>query len=250
MSVSARYTKELRERFGYSATWFPTVRVELGDVGRMAGYEFERLGGLADFGVHFDARGSESVGTMAYASSGAVEVSVGGAAEVASGPWAAPAGAAMSIKFSREGAVWFQADACVVEAIEDLFALESDILALNEAGKWDDDLVVVSEVIRAEQGTVLVSGGAQGGVDLTTQAEVPAVGGRARMRVTASRNVGTQVVGHGGLTPLFRAKGIRRRLLRQTKLTSRQDGGAPLPQVPDDQLPPVYLGDVDYDHFA
>ncbi|WP_030159613.1 hypothetical protein [Streptomyces sp. NRRL S-244] len=250
MSVSARYTKELRERFGYSATWLPTVRIGLGDVGRMVGYEFERLGGLADFGVRFEARGCESVGTMAYASSGGVEVTVGGTAEVASGPWAAPAGVAMSIKFSREGAVWFQAEACVVEAIEDLLALESEIVALNEAGKWDDDLVVVTEVIRAEQGTVLVSGGAQGGIDLTTRAEVPAVGGRAGVRVTASRNIGTQVVGYGDLTPLFRAKGIRRRLLRRATLTSRLDAGAPLSQVPEEQLPSVFLGDVDYDHFA
>ncbi|MFJ9844359.1 hypothetical protein ACIRYZ_28670 [Kitasatospora sp. NPDC101155] len=250
MSVSARYTKELRERFGYSATWFPTARIRLGDVGRMAGYQFDRLGGLADFGVRFESRGSEAIGTIEYASAGGVEVLVGGAAVATSGSWTAPAGATVSITFSREAAVWFQAEDCAVEAIEDLLALEAEILALNDAGDWEDDLVVVTEVIRAGQGTVLVSGAGQGGIDFSTEAAVPGATGRAGLRVTASRNIGTQVVGHGDLTPLFRAKGVRRRLLRRATLDTRLDGSPPLPRLPSEQLSAVFLGDVDYEHFA
>ncbi|MGA5897124.1 hypothetical protein [Streptomyces venetus] len=249
MSVSARYTKELRNRFGYSATWVPTLRVELGDVGRMAGYRFERLGRLADFGMHFETRSSRTMGTIAYASSGGVEVEVGGTASAASGPWDVPAGAAMSIKFSREGAVWFQAEACAAEAIEDLLALEARILSLSDEGEWQDDLVVVTEVIRAEQGTVLISDAGQGGIELRSQAGTPDVEGRTALRVTASRNIGTQVVGHGDLTPLFRAKGVRRRLLRRATLDTRLDGPPP-PQPTQTQVRPVFLGDADYEHFT
>ncbi|MGW9422787.1 hypothetical protein ACWGSU_15660 [Streptomyces koyangensis] len=249
MSVSARYTKELRKRFGYSATWVPTLQIELGDVGRMTGYRFERLGGLADFGVHFETRPSKAMGTIAYASSGGVEVTVGGKASTASGPWDVQAGAAMSIRFSHEGAVWFQAEACVAEAIEGLLALEAQILSLSDAGEWKDDLVVVTEVVRAEQGTVLISDAGQGGIELRSQAGAQDFGGRTALRVTASRNVGTQVVGHGDLTPLFRAKGVRRRLMRRATLDTRLDGPPP-PQSDRAQSRPVFLGDADYEHFA
>ncbi|MGW9584477.1 hypothetical protein ACWIGB_15725 [Streptomyces albidoflavus] len=249
MSVSARYTKELRKRFGYSATWVPTLQIELGDVGRMAGYRFERLSGLADFGVHFETRPSNTMGTIAYASSGGVEVKVGGTASAASGPWDVPAGAAMSIRFSHEGAVWFQAEACVAEAIENLLDLETQILSLYDAGEWKDDLVVVTEVIRAEQGTVLISDAGQGGIELRSQTEAPGFAGRTALRVTASRNIGTQVVGHGDLTPLFRAKGVQRRLLRRPTLDTRQDGPPP-PQSAQAHLRAVFLGDADYEHFA
>ncbi|MEO3753630.1 hypothetical protein [Streptomyces sp. B6B3] len=249
MSVSARYTKELRERFGYSATWVPTLQIGLGDVGRMAGHRFERLGELADFGVHFETRPSKTMGTIAYASSGGVEVTVSGTASAASGPWDVPAGAAMSIRFSREGAVWFQAEACVAEAIEDLLALEEQILSLSDAGEWKDDLVVVTEVIRAEQGTVLISDAGQGGIELRSQTGAPEFEGRTALRVTASRNIGTQVVGHGELTPLFRAKSVRRRLLRRATLDTRLDGPPP-PQPAQAQSRPVFLGDADYEHFA
>ena len=246
--VNARYTKELRERFGYSATWFPTLAVSPGDVGRMDGYQFERLCGLADLDVPFAVRVGKAKGTIKYASSEGVEVSVGGSASAATVPLVT-AGASVSITFSREGAIWFQAEDCVPDAIEDLFALETAILARHAAGEWDDDLVVVTEVIRAARGTVIISGANQGGIDLHVDGPAAGAVAAAGMRIVRSRNIATQVVGHGDLTPLFRAKGIKRSLIRRPALETRLDGSSAAGRTTQ-QIPDVAFVEVDYESFA
>ena len=66
------------------------------------------------------------------------------------------------------------------------------------------------------------------------------------LHVSSSRNIGTQIVGEGGLTPLFKAHGVRKRWLQPPQLARR--GTRPPPATPEGGS--AILDEVDYEDFA
>lgn len=241
MPVHARYTSELRERFGYSATWLPTVGVRLGDVGRLTGYAYESLGSLHDYNVEFRARRESTRGTMSYVSAQGVRVSSTSRADALALDPAAVSGV-LSVSFAREGAVLLQAAGCVSEVIDGQRELEKEILRLHERDAWPKDLVVVTEVVHAARATILVSGGSNATIELRGAADLvglAAVG--SRLEVVRSQDIATQIVAKGNLTPLFRAKGVRKRLLKQAEVVRRGGTGS--------RRSSFRLEEVDYEDF-
>lgn len=247
MRVNEHYTNELRERFGYSAVWLPTTSIRPGDVGRMIGHQFERLTSLDELGVPFECRAGESVGTLDYSSASGVEISGGSKASVAPASGGlAQADGLIKVRFAGEGAVVFRAEDCTSISIDPQQTLEAEILRRFAAGDWPTDHVVVTEVIRSGRTTILISGGRDASVELGGAADTPMALTSATMKVINSRNISTQIVAAGDLTPLFRAKGVRKRLLRGPEIVTRGGPGAPTAEPES----PIYLGEVDYFHFS
>jgi hypothetical protein len=166
-------------------------------------------------------------------------------------------GGRIAVSFSKENAVFFQAADCGSTSIEDQHALAELIINLYEAGDWSEDYVVITEVIHAKRATVLISSGSQATIEFAVNGNVKLsdftlVAANAGLQVARATNIGTQIVAACGLTPLFKAKAIKKRLLRSptfdrrggstqsapTGLTSRTGAGS------------VFLGDVDYDNYA
>lgn len=222
MPVHARYTSELRERFGYSAMWLPTVGVRLGDIGRFTRYAYEHVGSLSvDHSIDFRVRKESTRGTLSYVSAEGVRVSSTSRADVAALDPAA-VGGALSVNFAREGAVLFQAEGCVNEVIEDQRELETEMLRLHERNEWPNDLVVVTEVVHAARATILVSGSNDATIELRGAADLVGLAAAgSRLEVTRSQDIATQIVAKGDLTPLFRAKGVRKRLLKRADVVRR-----------------------------
>jgi hypothetical protein len=247
MAAHVKYTSELRERFGYSATWLPMVSVRLGDVGRLEGYVYEPLGSLGDYGVQFRRRKGTSMGTVDYVSGEGVQVSSRSHADVAALDPAAMGGA-LSVKFSRQGAVLFRAEGCQSEVIDGQNALETEIVGLHERGAWPDGLVVVTEVVHASWATILISGGSDATIELRGTADLVGLAAAgSSLEVIRSQDIATQIIARGGLTPLFRAKGIRkRRLVGKAAFRRRGDDEPSGPE----QTSAVQLSEVDYEHFA
>jgi hypothetical protein len=251
-AVNVQYTRELRKRFGYSATWVPTSDVRLGDVGRLQNYEFERVATLADFGVQFDRRDSLTTSSLNYTSEHGVSFAIKASGELPPlGSGLVKADAGIIISFDAGGAIVLQAARCVMTSIENQHELARGILALYEGGEWDEDFVAVTEVVQAGRTTVLVSSSSDGSVVLKAKGDIELgslslAAADARLRVSRSRNIGTQIVAEGGLTPLFKAHGVRKRWLRPLELARR--GKNPPPAAPEGAG--VILDEVDYEDFA
>jgi len=251
-AVSVKYTRELRQRFGYAATWIPTSEVRLGDVGRLHRYEFERVAALADFGVQFERRESPATSSLNYNSEHGVSFTVKASGEVPPlGSGLADADAGIIVSFGATGSIALQASGCVTASIANQHELAKQILARFETDEWDDDYVVVTEVVQAGTATILISDSNDGSVVLKASSgmqlgplSLAAAG--VELRVSHSRNIGTQIVAEGGLTPLFRAHGVRRRWLRPPELTRR---GTSPPSVPPAGAG-VIFDEVDYEDFA
>ena len=236
-SPHRQYTKELHDRFGYLATWLPGVPLRLGDIGTMGPNGFDRVSNLRDFGIRFDVRKDDSSLDYQYASEGGVSLSTSAAADVpVLGKLASEASAQLTIEMSRANAVLFVVRGARSPSIENQDALGKAILELRAAGKWSDDYFVLTETLEAEAGTILISSSAGGHIDI-------AASGRANLgplaladthlglQVRSSRNLHTQIIAAAGLTPLFRARRVQRRMLGLESPFFRSAGQPPLAEV-------------------
>jgi hypothetical protein len=230
VSAAAAYTTALRERFGYSATWVPNAHVRLGDIGTLQGHAYERVASLADFGVDFEVRESHTRGTYEFASSGSVSFGFKAAGE----PGSVLAGlavtdAGLSVDFSSSDAAVFQAAGCSIAQVADQHRLGEELLRLHSEGRWPHHYVVVTEVIRADRATVLVAAASGARMEFKAQAgmqlgPLSLVAADAGLHLMRSQGMGVQIVAAGDLTPLFRARGIQRRLFREPVFATRGRG--------------------------
>lgn len=222
MSTAKRYARELRKETNYSPTWLPIVRVSPGDVGRMANYQYDHVANLADYGISFTVEAGTFPGDFTYSSKNSVtkRVKLSGQAPVI-GSVLTTADAGVSLSFSRTDAVILEALGCRSSRIRNLSALGDQILARFEAGTWADDLVVVTEVIVAESATILFSSSADASIDLLAKGKLQAAtfnlaDAAGELEIHGERNIGWRTVAAAGLTPLFRAAGVKKRLLRES----------------------------------
>lgn len=249
-AVNSRYAKELRQRFGYTATWLPNVPVRLGDIGTLYGHTYERIRTLADFGISFDSRPPISMTTsLEYASTGDVYITIKQKGELSIANSAlAKADAGIIIEFGRAGAVVFQAGGCAVSSIEDQLSLADKLLAMYADGQWNRDYVVVTDVVHAEWTSVLVSKANAANIEFRLDADLMhaslADASAAGLQVIRSHNIETQIIAKGGLTPLFKAKGIRPRLIQPPRVVSRGQRPTSI-----DLSENFIFGDMDYEDF-
>lgn len=186
------------------------------------------------------------MGTVDYVSGEGVQVSSRSHADVLALDPAAMGGG-LSVKFSRQGAVLFRAEECESEVIDGQNMLETEIVGLHERGDWPDGMVVVTEVVHAARATILVSGGSNATIELRGAADLVGLASAgSSLEVVRSQDIAAQIIARDGLTPLFRAKGIRKRLVGKATFRRRGDDGRSGPE----QTSAFRLGEVDYEHFA
>jgi hypothetical protein len=209
------------------ATWQPDTQRQIGDVGRMRGYRFEKTGTLGDYGIDFRAHHEPAESPLyEWSSDDCVEVGVQGRA-------AAPGvgSAETSFEFGRRGGALLRAADCWAEVIEDIHQVEERIKAKHRQGSWPGRRWVVTRVVHAKRTTVLlasagkttarlrVKGGAVAGIDLTA-ADI-------ELTNAAEFRSGTKILSKGDLTPLFEARRLRRRLSETGRQLTAMDGDEP-----------------------
>lgn len=237
-AIHERYAEELRDEFDYLSTWLPNSHLELGDVGRLHRDRFERLTSLSALGISFDVRDRERSVDLEYNSAATVGVSA--AAETG----IAPATVRISVSFSQEHGIVFQAKSCTVTEVANRAALGDRVLELVHLGRWPAGQVVVTEVVRTGPAVVLIAQGRGAHLELTTDGPVPDLlplaSVSAALEVVTAKDIGVKVIAPEGLTPLFRASGVRRRLFGGERFGNR--GQAPATEAGADDLVFAELG--------
>jgi hypothetical protein len=242
--MSATYTKEIRKSLGYCATWLPNATLRLGDVGVLTDHIYRRVGAAKDFDLRFTAREGPGRSVVDHMSTDSVQLSIVAAAQ---GPFAqtAPTKArgSLEISFARADAVMFQAGPTTIHEMEDVNAVGIQILDLYRRGEWQDDYVLITELVEAARTTVLIASGKEAKVVLTADAGVELgqtslIDSKIGLQLESARNIGTRIVSESGLTPLFRAFAVRKPPLRPGRF-------GPIRAVREPSFQ-----DVDYDDFA
>jgi hypothetical protein len=252
VSIVRSYTTEIRDNLNYSAAWFPNVALALGHVGTLDDKGFTYQTTLAQLGIPFSVTAGGAPATFTHVSTDAVTrvLKLAGAAPIA-GSVLAQADAGLSFSFNRENATVFLATGCRVSAIADQVALKRAILDLHNAKQWDKDHVVISELVTADSTSVLVSLSKGGKVELRAKAGAApafeAMNVSGEYSTVHESSIGFNMVAGAGMTPLFRALGIRKKLFR-TDVGVRGTVVAPSAAVQPDELPrTVQVDEVDYE---
>ncbi|WIV55923.1 hypothetical protein [Amycolatopsis nalaikhensis] len=246
-----QYTREMRAQFDYLSAWPPHTHLELGDVGILRRDKFERQTTLTELGIPFKVRQRSRDIDLDYCSAGNVSITVSGSADaVAAGPLR------IAVSFAREHGVVFQAKACHSTEIADRYTLGRTVLALAEAGRWPRDHVVITELLGTGPAVVLVSSNHDARIELAATVPapldaLPLASASAALDVVSSRGIGVKFIAPDGLTPLFRASGVRRRFFGEDRFEHRgEDNGNGAPLAGDLPGAPAEFVEFDYEDLA
>ena len=214
------YTETVYQKYNYYAAWEPNKTIKLGDIGILNGYQFEYIDNLSNLGISFKVREDDNFGKLDFLSDREAQVSIklSGQAPM-EGMNLGEAEAGFQVDFKAKQAVLIKVAKAKTLVIENQIALGKEIeKRFNRAGAdrtWDKDWVVVTEVVKGESGTVLVSKGQS--ASITVQAEASQEAGELSIldasmdfKVLSSRSIGAQAIAQQGITPLFKLKGIRK----------------------------------------
>jgi hypothetical protein len=220
-AIYEQYSEELRSEFDYLSAWLPNAHIELGDVGNLHRDRFERLSSLADLGLRFGVRDRDRGVDLDYSSADSVGVTVQAGGEVMP-----QASAHITVSFDRQHGMVFQAKSCRITEIADRQELGRQVLELARAGQWPTNQVVVTEVISTGPAVVIIARQRGARIDLATDliglaTPLPLASASAALNIVSAKGIGVKVIAPDGLTPLFRASGVRRRLLGGETFKSR-----------------------------
>lgn len=252
-----QYTKEMAKSFGYLATWTPGVTLALGDVGVLRKNLFTRISSLQNLGIAFQTREDQTREDQKYASSGSLSVVFKAAGQVpTAGSALTEAEAGVTIEFTRKKAVVYEALGCTSPSIDDQAKLGSEIIKRYKTGGWNKDWVVITELVMAESGTVLISEEKGAKIEISAKGTVAGAAfslaeASVALAIVSQRDMQTTLVAKDGLTPLFRARGVKSQDSIPAFLAAHSVGAADL-AVPRDAEAArmLYFGNMPFDFRA
>jgi hypothetical protein len=251
------YTKEMAKKFGYLATWAPGVPLKVGDIGILRQNLFRRIGGLEDCKISFEVRADTSPTSLSHVSDGKVTINF-----KPEGALSLPNSvlkqiqAGFTIEFSNENAIVFEANGCLNPSIQDQITLGQKIIDLYIKGQWNKDWVVITELVKTDSATVLISAAKEAKIEISVSGSISATNinlgdASANMKIEYMRNMHTRIIAEKGqsLTPLFRAQGIKSYYPINVALAGVRLSGMDL-ETPLDGRADLYFGDFNYEQEA
>jgi hypothetical protein len=232
---------------GWWLTWPLSERVKVGDVLRTAGGRQGTAGDLGGRGVQFGSQRGAPPSDFTYDSDGSVSIRFKAAGHAPAGFCAlAATDAGALVEFKRGSSALVIYAGLSQQGFPDSSSVAASLAQLYWDGLWDEGLVVVSDVVSAQAGTVLVA--TRGGASAELRAGASAQAGPATLVDLAgsvsfarSANVGLKWSGRM-VSPFYRVIRLRRHWTG--KVTSdygpRQPGAGAAP-VP---VPPLVIAEA------
>ena len=210
-----RYTDEIHEQFLYWATWLPSSRVQLGDVGLLQNRVFSPQTNLKDLGVPFEATQRADSMNLQHASQRDVTVTFqlsGGAQAIPDVPRGK---AGVEVAFSSASGVVFVVKDGRERRIRDLDLLGRQLLKLIEEGEVSREYAFVTHVVDAAAATVLISSSGAAKFVASANADFDAglldlANASVGVSRVSSRNLSTELVADRGATPLLKLAGFKK----------------------------------------
>lgn len=214
------YTKEIYDNLQYRPTWLPGTPLSLGTVGLIEDGIFRPVTSLDQLKIPFTAMLDVERDSIDYSSKSGVSISFKGAGE-ANPKFEAitKASAGALIEFSRSGAILLQLRGVANHRIADQPALYKELLrsvVIGDENQWQRNWVAITEVVRAESATIVISNSANSKLELKASGSVAPtslVDVSADLSVARESQVSTKVIAESGLTPLYRGVRVKKGFL-------------------------------------
>jgi hypothetical protein len=218
MKTVKKYTDELYKQFHYFATWLPGAPLELGAIGILKNNEFTKVSNLKNEGIEFEIEDDVTKSDLEHATNGAVSITTKLSGTVpAAGSVLANADAGFTVEFSQENAILFKANGTLTPRINDQIKLGKEVIKRYEQGKWDKDWVIITELVKADSATIIISSSEKGKVELKAKADISTAkldiaDASLNLECTFSKDLSTKIITEQGITPLFKLSRIKSRL--------------------------------------
>ncbi len=219
MKAAKRYAAHLGTTLSALATWLPSDRIAVGDIGQLERGMFTKLASLTDLGITFEVEIGRDLPTLSASTTSELEVR---------GDLEAPKPGAdqlLEVKLAREGSTVFEAEHVKIHQIKALMLVEAQLEERLEAGKWRRSWVLVDRVWTAQAASIVVSTDA----NTVLRARGPrlqGIGALAQLASGGLENVTGSSVRCEGMrscTPLFTARkfGVFGRQMATTRSAGR-----------------------------
>jgi hypothetical protein len=223
------YTDEVHRQLRYMAAWPPGQPLSLGAVGEVRDGVFTYRSHLNEksVGIPYEETTEDTPDEKwVLQSKGGVSINFKTAGESGQeGAFAhigsAEAGAA--VRFSREKAVLLSLRKARVRSIRDQIDLKRKLQEAYASGKLDKNLIVITEIVDAESGTVLISNSNSAATEIKAEGdfkrEVVDLGNaELRLQTAYSKDMQTELIAKEGLTPFYKALRLKGRFLRSDQV--------------------------------
>lgn len=210
-----QYTTEIHDALGYWATWLPGNPLELGQCGPIRHRVFDPQDSLANFKIEFETEKGGEPSNIQYVSEGGVSYTVQAAADNQRIPEIPQGKAGIKLRFSRDNAIVFVATQARHHRIAGTNRLAKTIYDRISVGEFPPQYAVVTEVVVADSGTIVISSGSGAELAMSAEADLTAglldlaSGGLGFSRVS-SQDLRTEIIAKESLTPLFKLVGLKR----------------------------------------
>lgn len=228
MSID-NYIRKVDKELLYRATWMPDSHMELGAVGTFKKGVFQMNTSLSKLGIEYSTLKDESEGDKTIKSDNAFIFDLGTTVQI---PFEIEAikdiSAKMKISFKGESGYYMYLRGVSHNMISDFYHIQQQIIKLFEIGKWDRQWMVITEVVSVSNGTILISSGSDASIELAPKISignenVEKLSAEIEWKALNSRNMSIEIVSKNGITPLFRARQVKK--MRRTKKLGFYENG-------------------------
>jgi len=255
MKTSKKYTREIKQQFGYLATWLPSTPIDLGDIGILKNNQFTKISNLSDLGIRFEIKRDETKSDIEHSSKGAVSITTKASGTVApQGSTLGEVDAGITVEFSKENAILFKANGTTSPSISDQIALGKTIIELYKEGKWEKDWAVITEKVDAESATILIASSSNGKIEMKAKGEIKAAkldiaDAALAFEMIFSKDLSTKIICEESLTPLFKASKVHSNLFMSAnfKMNNIQAMDLMTPEKAKSNDEFLYFGETDFE---
>lgn len=213
-----KYSREMSVAIEHLANWPVGSVLTLGTIGVIDDHLFTPLFHLKDLSISFDVIDGLAHDDFSHASTSSSGAGVEISAKLPSlvtpiGATATTAG--IIVSFRSEYAVAVRASRMTTSRISNQVALMQAMVDLSNAGQWDLDWHVVTQVIDSTSFTALIGGSSSSSAELTVSAQVAGplsvdvLDASLSPKITASSGMSASVITNDPCTPFFQAKRMK-----------------------------------------
>ena len=214
------YLDYMPKHYGYRATWDPDSSLEIGQIGKLGrDGSFSVYSSLEKLGIKPEVTTKESGSEMDYNTSenASIDIKLAGSAPIPESLLKLD-DAGFNIRFGEKGGIIFKLGAYNTFQIVNLAEVQEAVLKLYHEEEWPVDYLIITKLIKAKEGTIMISTGSNASLDIKATAKIDAGQfklSNASLGLSAVQESGSvfNYLGKENLTPLYQVMGLERPLI-------------------------------------
>lgn len=171
------YHKLVKEKTGYNTTNLPTATLRPGDIGTMSKGTFHRDTSLKELSIKYKTKKTPvDKNKYNFDSNKNYSINSKNKGEPNTEFEIPISNAGLNIKLNEEKTVLFQLSNYVKINLENMNEISEKLLSLYQKGKWKKQWYIVTEIIQASKGAIIISNSAQSQINVIFKADVKVEG--------------------------------------------------------------------------